>query len=179
MIPSKVTVLHSLIRLNLLYCQKFSWEENFAVSRFFLPNREIWFPRISRFFANREISFREFLKFFGQPRDSSFENLEILMNGIPIKYDHNLMEVKKSNKSRLNSFLLPWNRFMQNGLLISKINKKKTKLFQVTGALQGSQMHWNMEKLVWNHWTRLLILTHRHWTRLLISSHLLNKMTVI
>ena len=56
----------------------------------FLPNCEIWFPRISRFFANREISFREFLKYFGQLRDSSFENLEILMNGLTIKYDHNL-----------------------------------------------------------------------------------------
>ena len=41
------------------------------------------------------------------------------MNDIPIKYNNSLMKVKKSNKSRLNSLLLPWDRFMQNGLLIS------------------------------------------------------------
>ena len=93
----------------------------------FLPNHEIWFPRISRFFANREISFREFLKFFDQtrnlfPRNSNFENLEILMNRIPTECDNSLMKVKKSNKLRLNSLLLSWNRFMRTGLLISKIN---------------------------------------------------------
>ena len=43
------------------------------------------------------------------------------MNGIPIKYDNSLMKVKKSNKSWLNSFVLPWNRFMRNSLSISKI----------------------------------------------------------
>ena len=79
-----------------------------------------------KIFSNREVSFCEFLKFFGQPRNlflknSNFENLEILMNCIPIKYDNSLMKVKKSNKSRLNSLLLHWNWFMWNGLLISKI----------------------------------------------------------
>ena len=72
-------------------------------------------------------------------------------------------KVKKSNKSRLNSLLLLWNRFMQNTLLISTVtwpHPKGNKLFQVTDALEGSQMHWRLKKLVWNHWTHLLILTH-------------------
>ena len=44
------------------------------------------------------------------------------MNGIPTECDNSLMKVKKLNKLRLNSLLLSWNRFMRNGLLISKIN---------------------------------------------------------
>ena len=110
----------------------------------------------------------DFLKFFGQLRklfsqNSNFANLKILMNGIPIKYNNSLMKVKKLKKLRLNSLLLLRNQFMQNGSLISKItwqHSKGNKLFHMAEVLQGSQMHWKMEKLVWNHWARLLILTH-------------------
>ena len=45
------------------------------------------------------------------------------------------MKVNKSKKLRLNSLLLPWNWFMQNGLLISKItwpHLEGSKLFQVS-----------------------------------------------
>ena len=45
------------------------------------------------------------------------------------------MKVNKSKKLRLNSLLLPWNWFMQNDLLISKIawpHPKGSKLFQVS-----------------------------------------------
>ena len=66
-------LLQETIDIGILYCQKFSREEHFAV-----------YPRVSRFFANRKISFREFLKIFSQQRNSNSENLEILMNGIPI-----------------------------------------------------------------------------------------------
>ena len=53
----------------------------------------------------------------------------------PIKYNSSLMKVNKSKKLRLNSLLLPWNWFMQNDLLISKIawpHPKGSKLFQVS-----------------------------------------------
>ena len=45
------------------------------------------------------------------------------------------MKVNKSKKLRLNSLLLPWNWFMRNDLLISKIawpHPKGSKLFQVS-----------------------------------------------
>jgi len=46
----------------ILYCQKLSRKENFAVSRF-SQNREIKFFKISSFFfANLEIKFRKIVK---------------------------------------------------------------------------------------------------------------------
>ena len=53
----------------ILYCQKFSREENFAV---------LWF------FCQIEISFQDFLKIFGQlwnlfSQNANFQNLEISM----------------------------------------------------------------------------------------------------
>ena len=120
-------------------------------------------PANIKTFCHRKTSYRKFLKFFGQRRNSNFENLEILMNGMSIKYGNSLMKGKKSNRSRLNSLLLPWNQFMRNGLLISIITgpyPKRSKLFKVAGALQGSQIHWKVERLVWNNWACLLILNH-------------------
>ena len=84
-------------------------EENFAVSRYFC--------QIAKFNSREYQDFLSNVKFHSE--NGNFENLKILMNGIPIKYDNSLMKVKKSNTSRLNSLLLPWNRFMWNGLLIS------------------------------------------------------------
>ena len=143
---SKNSQENTCARVSFLIKSKFSCEENFAVSRFFCQIAKFNSREYQDFLPSTKFYSTNFLNFFDQPRnlfppDSNFENLEILMNGVPIKYDNSLMKVKKSNKSRLNSLLQLWSLFMRNGLSISKItwpDPKGNKLFQVAGRLQRS-----------------------------------------
>ena len=143
---SKNSQENTCARVSFLIKSKFSCEENFEVSRFFSQIAKFNSREYQDFLPSTKFYSTNFLNFFDQPRnlfppDSNFENLEILMNGVPIKYDNSLMKVKKSNKSRLNSLLQLWSLFMRNGLSISKItwpDPKGNKLFQVAGRLQRS-----------------------------------------
>ena len=95
----------------ILNCRTVGASQGFQISRqnTFLPEISTGrkFRGFAIFFGKLRNLIPANIKIFCQPRNSNFENLEILLSGIQIKYDNSLMKVKKSNKSGLNSTLKP------------------------------------------------------------------------